>query len=387
MSTTKLFVTGMFRSGTTLLARMLNAHPLITLASDPYAPLFKSFRDENTPGLFDYSFDYQSPLQDYYFDEQESLLFKKIQGTSFDIPLNIHNREDVIEKIKKHAAPYSPKILPYIDDLSGKKYAGLLNSGLDIIQKAYGKNENTLIGIKEVWTTEFTPHFLDLFDQSKAILIVRDPRAVAASNFASQTHRYPFFFLARQWRKLSALTSHYSDNENVLVLRFEDLITQPMEMVEKICHFLNIYVDEQLTDPKTFKDGSGSQWRQNSSYNDKKNDFNQNVLDKWKKILTEEQIGFIEALCLPEMRLFDYKIDLIKNANHFERYIDQFNEIEEGIANWIKPYSIENVENEKFLEKKRFYFLEDNQKHNKKDIIKNYLSDSVFLKAEQINLF
>ena len=37
-------VTGIFRSGTTWLARALNSHPQISFESDPIAPIFNSFR-------------------------------------------------------------------------------------------------------------------------------------------------------------------------------------------------------------------------------------------------------------------------------------------------------------------------------------------------------
>ena len=39
-----IFVTGLFRSGTTWLARALNSHPEISFESDPIAPIFNSFR-------------------------------------------------------------------------------------------------------------------------------------------------------------------------------------------------------------------------------------------------------------------------------------------------------------------------------------------------------
>ena len=41
----KYFISGMFRSGTTMIARMLHANPNIVCASDPFAPIFKSFRN------------------------------------------------------------------------------------------------------------------------------------------------------------------------------------------------------------------------------------------------------------------------------------------------------------------------------------------------------
>mgnify|MGYP001218363097 CR=1 FL=1 len=80
MSKSQLLATGMFRSGTTLLARMLDSHPSICLASDPFAPLFKCFRDEIAYNLIGESFDINSPLNDYYFDQVQQNLFQAIQN-------------------------------------------------------------------------------------------------------------------------------------------------------------------------------------------------------------------------------------------------------------------------------------------------------------------
>ena len=42
----RLYVTGMFRSGTTTLSRALNTHPEIAFASDPFLDLFKILRSD-----------------------------------------------------------------------------------------------------------------------------------------------------------------------------------------------------------------------------------------------------------------------------------------------------------------------------------------------------
>ena len=47
-----LLLTGMFRSGTTLFAYMLNANKNINLVSDPFAPFFKSFRNFYAKKIF-----------------------------------------------------------------------------------------------------------------------------------------------------------------------------------------------------------------------------------------------------------------------------------------------------------------------------------------------
>ena len=58
-----LLLTGMFRSGTTLFAYMLNANKNINLISDTFAPFFKVFRNFYAKKYFK-KFDPESPLND-----------------------------------------------------------------------------------------------------------------------------------------------------------------------------------------------------------------------------------------------------------------------------------------------------------------------------------
>ena len=75
----KYFISGMFRSSTTMIARMLHANPNIVCASDPFAPIFKSFRNMVCNEILS-SFDPDSPLHDYYFDTRQNRIYHTIQN-------------------------------------------------------------------------------------------------------------------------------------------------------------------------------------------------------------------------------------------------------------------------------------------------------------------
>ena len=68
-----IFVTGLFRSGTTWLARALNAHPQIAFESDPIAPIFNSFRHDIAKKEYKNKNLRFAPLEDY-FDKNTDLL-------------------------------------------------------------------------------------------------------------------------------------------------------------------------------------------------------------------------------------------------------------------------------------------------------------------------
>ena len=70
MKKTYLLASGIFRSGTTWLARALNANKNISFESDPIAPLFNSFRyDVAKQFNKNKNINRFSPLDDYFGDK------------------------------------------------------------------------------------------------------------------------------------------------------------------------------------------------------------------------------------------------------------------------------------------------------------------------------
>ena len=116
----------MFRSGTTLLARMFNSHKNITLASDPFSPIFKEFRNEILKKYMKNTFDSNAPLNDYYFYQSQNNIFHKIQESSFYLPLTVVSNDEKNQKIKSHVRPYSPKIIDNLDRLTHNNFSDLL---------------------------------------------------------------------------------------------------------------------------------------------------------------------------------------------------------------------------------------------------------------------
>lgn len=332
------FTTGMFRSGTTLIARMLQAHPEIACASDPFAPIFKAFRNEFSIKS-NYKIDLSSPHDDYYFSSGASFLHD-LQRTSLNICCDSIVWEEFIYLISKSLEAYSPLLIPHLSKLEGSNYKQILSNGLDIIHHTYGNNKTKLVGFKEVWTNEFGTHLLSDFPHSKVLHIIRDPRSVCSSNYASNAP-YPLIFLARQWRKACAAAIYQKKfskfKDRVFILRYEDLISSPDLYIPKICRFLKIKVHENMYNPEKFLDGNNKPWIQNSSYEKPISGFNPKSLNRWKNNLTDQQVTMIEFLCSAEMKLFKYKefntsssiIDVISTPPEISQT---------SVAEWLKPY-------------------------------------------------
>ncbi len=360
-------VTGMFRSGTTMLARMLHANPHIVCASDPYAPIFKSYRNSHIKksGV---EVNMDAPLHDYYFDKEQSELFKNMQESDFNTPFDVESISQLRAKIKSHCEPYSPMIHDHIEILNGDSYVEIFRSGMHVIEKSYNKKDIKAIGFKDVWVGEFSRHFLNLGDDTKVIHLVRDPRSVIASNFASGS-RYPLIFLARQWRKLASLAWLDDDNSNrVKLIRFEDLLSSPKAVAKDICEFLDVTYSDDMIDPQKYKDGSGKPWRQNTSYTSNESDkvqngqaFNLTAIDKWKKTLSNEVLELIGQLCFAEMKLLGYE-----GMSEHQSNSDPISNIEyedelSSLAEWIRPYSNYNNFKELATESARYRLLNSDQ--------------------------
>lgn len=332
------FIGGMFRSGTTLLGRMLHAHPELVCASDPCLPLFKFLRSLLAQQV-ELDIPPQHPLQDYYYDVNLLKLFKLIQKSSLNESIPKEWIPAIKNEIKRYGEPYSPLIMSYLDRVSGESFADLLRQILEIIREVYGKNTEKFVGFKEVWGDEFIPAMARTFPEMKFIILVRDPRAVAASKNITQ-EKYPWLFLARQWRKLAALAWYYAHNEElmerVLVLRFEDLISDPLKTAKKICMHLGVSFTPEMLNPERYVDGFGKPWRQNTSYGNGTKGFDQKAISRWQKVLSNNEKLLIELVCGPEMFLHGYLESFSYKA--LPELLRNFPEISlEGRADWIAP--------------------------------------------------
>ena len=371
-----IFVSGMFRSGTTFVARLLNQSDEISFASDPFFAVFKEFRNtlskENV-----HKVDPHAPLEDYYFDENKLDFFKTIQNTNFK-DVKIPDLEYLKKFTAESSFPYSELLSKEIHKITADNYGDFLIQGEKLLRQTYGNKR--LTGFKEVWANEFTPHICNLFtENAKVIHIVRDPRAILVSNFYSEG-RYPILFLARQWRKLAALADFYTEKfENSLIVKYEDLILNPKQTVEGICNFVGIRFDEKILNTEEITDGGNNKWKQNSTFDEKNSGgFNKNSVTRWKEKIEESDRLALEFLCFPEMKLLGYgdfldeKFESISHSNLEDK--------KDKLAKWILPYADLDYKSEFLRERKRAELLFKEPSAREKEL--NYLIPSIFDKIK-----
>lgn len=386
----ELFLTSMFRSGSTTLSRALNAHRSIAFASDPYLEVLKLLRSDiaANKGL---PIPFMAPLGDYFSNPTALKLLNEIENADPELPFTSKVWDELHPVLTKRCDAYSKNLIPYLDNIKGSTYAETLSSALQQIENCYGDDETIVTGFKEVWATEFIPFFLNSFPQGKAIILQRDPRAVCASNNRTN-EKYPWIFLCRQWRKLAALGWSYAHDEKyserVFLLNFEDFVASPEKITKDICKFLDIEWDAKFADASAYKGGGGEPWKQNTSFGAGVAGFDVKAGKRWKEQISSDECAYIEYMCEPEMSLHGYASTEEERgkSDYWIKHCPRIKDTDQ--ANWMRklvPNDRETLTREMEKEKARDNLLLMEKPSSDWDLIERaFLKKSVYREIFQI---
>jgi hypothetical protein len=306
-----LFIFGLARSGTNLLARMLDRHPSVSLALDPLMPLFRSLRNAmvvvHAPDSTRQRFSPASPFQDYYFDPDGAVLLDLMLAAPAALPFSQGELAELRGKVAARASLESPALGTRMQGLAGSSYGALFRNALDII--AGMKPGAAWVGSKEVWALEFLPFLARAFPDAHFYVLERDPRAIVASLLAmaerdpTQAAHPPSYL--RHWRKQVALVRRFEKDaalsSRVRCLSFEQLATAPQAEAQKLCQELGIdYITEML---HLSADG----WMGNSSFQHGGRDVYAGTIECWRQALPEPVVQAADYFCGPEMSLTRYQ--------------------------------------------------------------------------------
>lgn len=150
------------------------------------------------------------------------------------------------------------------------------------------------------------------FPQSRFVYQVRDPRDMALSWKLSPNHPGGVRKAAAIWREDQAQTlkiyGHLMDTNKILLLRYEDLISNPQYILKALCHFLEIeFFPSMLSyhqDELTVKNSERIQ-----NWGNLSKPIMQNNQKKYRGKLSETEIRYIEHYCQNEMAFLGYPLD------------------------------------------------------------------------------
>lgn len=339
-----LFITGWQRSGTTLLSKALNAHPEMTIASQPFFDFFKMARNKLYKDILGITIAGDMPMDDYFLLDQvrKDCLKENLHR------LNFSGQE--IEELKRSITAtnlslpgeHSPLIIPFLEELKAGSFLELFTVLINLVQKAYGNEKTAIIGIKEIYCEQFIEALADKvgFDL-KSIIIYRDPRAVFASRntgnyFQRVGSKYALLFIVRNWRKSIAFHLHYTGRRDYYGLKYEDLAAHPEAALKEICAFAGLNYFPEMLNTTAYLDGNNQQWSANTSYNLNSGGITSRSVDQWRQVLSADTVKAIEATCEGEMKHLGYSLDY--SCGNLLDLLSSYQEEEELIRPWQQKY-------------------------------------------------
>jgi len=318
MSYRPIFVFGLARSGTNLLARILNSHPSVTMALDPLMPIFRSLRNIIIKNAGDPElrrrFDPRSAFQDYYFDPDGPTILDLMLAGDLLIPLDPAELVNLRERTAARASLESQSLGLRLIELDGSDYKSVICNALKIF--AEHSPGAIWVGSKELWTLEFTPMLARVFPDARFYAIERDPRAILASLVVlsaqdpTQAAHEPSYL--RHWRKNIVLARRFSEDitlKNVFQsVQYEQLVLNPEKTVSSICDQLGLEFQTEMLQVSSYG------WNDNSSYvHSDRNIFTRSI-DRWRTTLPASTVRAVDFLCGPEMQFTTYKISPERSA-------------------------------------------------------------------------
>ena len=317
MTSQPLFVFGIARSGTNLLARMLGAHPAIEIALDPFMPLFKAMRNasiaHDAPDELRRGFDPTLPFQDGYQAPRGYKLLDVLLAADLAAPIAPVDLPNLRAAIAARAELEAPDIAARAGDIGGGTCRDLVVRAFEIVASCRAKAATRWIGTKEVWVLDFLPALARAFPAARFLAIERDPRAVIASLAARaeldrSQHAHAISYL-RHWRKNVVLARRFAADPGLAdrfrLVRYEDIAARPREAARALADFLGVPFDPRMLAPAARENASGA-WRGNSSYDDAVPGISDAPIARWRDCLPAATVRAVEFFCAPEMGLADY---------------------------------------------------------------------------------
>ena len=314
-NTKKIVVSGMIRSGTTLISRIINAHSKIRIGSDLLLFIFKLclYRQLRYKSMIKESFDKFS-LSPGYQDNIYTDTVKLISKTNLNIEIKSEDK-DVIKSKFKETLYMEPDFDINLNKILEYQTYGML---IDYIYNKIAADQDIeYVGTKEAYFDDFKPWLDERYPGNKYIHIIRNPLAIYSS-IKNLQKSYPLIYILHHWRKHIAHAVYNQYKHNALIILYEDLCKYPEKTIQSICSYLDLSFESDMLVDTNWSMLNGKQWVSNSSYKmENLRSLYVDSLDKWKEDLTDEDMMMANYFCYGEINkyypdVFETKIQTIE---------------------------------------------------------------------------
>lgn len=331
-SQSQTLITGVYRTGSEYLTQLLNLHPRLSASM------------------------YRVNVLRFVYDRYRPIRLAEVQRAA-------------LESINERFEQRYDESLPVRGILDELRSHDNVDYGLfyDVIMSTlYLDEERDHWAEKNQLLWRQIPLFIDMMRNGRAILIIRDPRAVLAS-FKKYTTADPPGYLGAVFNcydsmKWAVTLGETLAPDHLLVMRYEDLATRPHEEIPRAWKFIGLpgpYPD--VSQRGTWKDAYGNPWHANSSFqsDDPKVAFDvDKAISGWREALSEGEVSLAEIVNAELMPSFGYEMSLsapswskaLKLFGHdqitwsyFQRWLDRGEGIQAFPANPLDPSTWENA--------------------------------------------
>lgn len=305
-----IFITGVYRSGTTLPSQILNNHSKLNITYDSLQ-------------FFRFYLNRYDPIDKRYKEIVKDAEKRLEQRFSIKVP-----KRKIIKKLEKI------KDIDY-KDVYSKFMTGTFCSG----------DEKATWGEKSVLEWTNIPTFLKMFPKGKTIHIIRDPRDVLASykkiTIESGKRYLDAVFACLHSMNWSLSEGRKLPSDQYFVLKHEDLVMQPEEKVKQLCKYLKIDYEKNMLKVSKFQNKSGKKrWQGNTAFNDIGKNISQKSIKRWKTKLENYEILFVESIIGEKIfNKFNYEVsNNMINSRELNKIWDSLKEtplLQKRLSKWL----------------------------------------------------
>lgn len=273
-----IFIIGTERSGTNLLRLMLNAHSSIAVPHPPHITKFFG------------------PLEHLYGNLAVDANFRRLIA-------------DVCRMVELHTYPW--EIRPDREQVFQRAVdRNLLAVYFQVYDQYLAFAGKRRWACKSTFMIEQVAEILRYHPDARFIFMVRDGRDVAVSAKASIFNHFHVYYSARRWQREQRLGLSWLAKlppEQIMLLKYEDLIADPAAVTRRLCGFLGEEFEEGMLEYHRSREAKKSGSLSISWENTARPVMAGNA-QKFRRCLTGDEILLFEALACDELLELGYPL-------------------------------------------------------------------------------